>query len=87
MCDWVPVVLGLYKCHRLNPGKSIASANTPEVALFTWATKQSGGTSFSSYSAEIYLGWLVLLVGEEVLIAGLCERKILFWFKIYDYLR
>jgi len=31
-------------------------------------------------------GWLVvsLLVREEVLLADLCERKILFWLKIYD---
>jgi len=28
-----------------------------------------------------------LLVREEVLLAGLCERKILFWLKIYDRLR
>jgi len=29
----------------------------------------------------------LLLVREEVLLAGLCERKILFWLKIYDRLR
>jgi len=28
-----------------------------------------------------------LLVREEVLLVGLCERKILFWLKIYDHLR
>ena len=31
------------------------------------------------------VGWFVsLLVREEVLLAGLCERKILFRLKIYD---
>ena len=34
------------------------------------------------------VGWFVsLLVHEEVLLAGLCERKILFRLKIYDQLR
>ena len=34
------------------------------------------------------VGWFVLLlVREEVLLAGLCERKILFRLKIYDHLR
>ena len=34
------------------------------------------------------VGWFVLLlVREEVLLAGLCERKILFRLKIYDRLR
>ena len=34
------------------------------------------------------VGWFVsLLVREEVLLAGLCERKILFQLKIYDRLR
>ena len=34
------------------------------------------------------VGWFVsLLVCEEVLLAGLCERKILFRLKIYDRLR
>ena len=34
------------------------------------------------------VGWFVsLLVHEEVLLADLCERKILFWLEIYDRLR
>ena len=34
------------------------------------------------------VGWFVsLLVREEVLLAGLCERKILFRLKIYDRLQ
>ena len=34
------------------------------------------------------VGWFVsLLVCEEILLAGLCERKILFRLKIYDRLR
>ena len=34
------------------------------------------------------VGWFVsLLVREEVLLAGLCERKILFRLEIYDRLR
>ena len=34
------------------------------------------------------VGWFVsLLVREEVLLTGLCERKILFRLKIYDHLR
>jgi len=34
------------------------------------------------------VGWFIsLLVRKEVLLAGLCERKILFWLKIYDRLR
>jgi len=34
------------------------------------------------------VGWFVsLLVREEVLLVGLCERKILFRLKIYDRLR
>ena len=34
-------------------------------------------------------GWLVRFVAvrEEVLLAGLCERKILFRLEIYDHLR
>jgi len=39
-------------------------------------------------SAACSVGWFVsLLVREEVLLAGLCERKILFQLKIYDRLR
>ena len=38
--------------------------------------------------AACSVGWFVsLLVREEVLLAGLCERKILFRLKIYDRLR
>jgi len=34
------------------------------------------------------VGWFIsLLVREEVLLAGLCERKILFRLEIYDRLR
>ena len=34
------------------------------------------------------VGWFVsLLVRKEVLLASLCERKILFWLEIYDRLR
>ena len=34
------------------------------------------------------VGWFVsLLVRKEVLLAGLCERKILFWLEIYDRIR
>jgi len=34
------------------------------------------------------VGWFVsLLICKEVLLAGLCERKILFWLEIYDRLR
>jgi len=45
-----------------------------------------------SNNARIFLacsvGWFVsLLVREEVLLAGLCERNILFWLEIYDRLR
>ena len=37
---------------------------------------------------QIVSSWFVsLLVREEVLLAGLCERKILFRLKIYDRLR
>ena len=36
------------------------------------------------YTADSLFGWLVR---EEVLLAGLCERKILFRLKIYDRLR
>ena len=43
---------------------------------------------FSWSSSACSVGWFVsLLVCEEVLLAGLCERKILFWLKIYDRLR
>jgi len=36
-------------------------------------------------SAACVVGWFVsLLVHEEVLLAGLCEKKILFRLKIYD---
>jgi len=39
-------------------------------------------------TAACSVGWFVsLLVRKEVLLAGLCERKILFWLKIYDRLR
>ena len=38
--------------------------------------------------ATCSVGWFIsLLVREEVLLAGLCERKILFLLKIYDSLR
>ena len=38
--------------------------------------------------AACSVGWFVsLLVREEVLLGGLCERKILFRLKIYDRLR
>ena len=38
--------------------------------------------------AACSVGWFVsLLIREEVLLAGLCERKILFRLKIYDRLR
>ena len=38
--------------------------------------------------AACSVGWFIsLLVREEVLLAGLCERKILFRLKIYDRLR
>ena len=38
--------------------------------------------------AACSVGWFVsLLVHEEVLLAGLCERKILFRLEIYDRLR
>ena len=40
------------------------------------------------YQSACSVGWFVsLLVREEVLLADLCERKILFWLKIYDRLR
>ena len=43
---------------------------------------------FSWFPAACSVGWFVsLLVREEVLLAGLCERKILFWLEIYDRLR
>ena len=39
-------------------------------------------------SSACSVGWFVsLLVREEVLLAGLCERKILFRLEIYDRLR
>ena len=39
-------------------------------------------------SAACSVGWFVsLLVREEVLLTGLCEKKILFRLKIYDRLR
>jgi len=49
------------------------------VVLVRWETNP-----FASCS----VGWFVsLLVREEVLLTGLCERKILFRLKIYDRLR
>ena len=49
------------------------------------------GTASDSLGVSVLLlaacsvGWFVLLlVREEVLLVGLCERKILFWLKIYD---
>ena len=38
--------------------------------------------------AACLFGWFVsLLVRKEVLLAGLCEKKILFQLEIYDHLR
>ena len=40
------------------------------------------------YTSACSVGWFKsLLVREEILLAGLCERKILFRLKIYDRLR
>jgi len=51
---------------------------------FTWCLN---GVN-SHILAACSVGWFVsLLVREEVLLAGLCERKILFRLKIYDRLR
>jgi len=44
------------------------------------------GSTWESTACSV--DWFVtLLVREEVLLAGLCERKILFRLKIYDRLR
>jgi len=41
-----------------------------------------------SHLAACSVGWYVLLlIREEVLLTGLCKRKILFQLEIYDYLR
>ena len=49
-----------------------------------WALERSAGKQTSACS----VGWFVsLLVRLEVLLAGLCERKILFRLEIYDRLR
>ena len=50
---------------------------------------ESAGRAFYVCQLTAYsVGWFVsLLVREEVLLAGLCERKILFQLKIYDRLR
>ena len=43
---------------------------------------------FAAWHTACSVGWFVsLLVREEVLLTGLCEKKILFRLKIYDRLR
>jgi len=56
----------------------------PRLSIFR--AKPSRGTP-KCLSKGCSVGWFVsLLVREEVLLAGLCERKILFRLKIYDHL-
>ena len=44
-----------------------------------------GNPTQIAQSLACSIGWFVsLLVREEVLLASLCKRKILFWLKIYD---
>ena len=48
------------------------------------ATRASAPVDCTRLGIQSLFGWLV---HEEVLLAGLCERKILFWMEIYDHLR
>ena len=54
----------------------------------TWRRSNSWLNPSTSHTNSCSVGWFVLLlVHEEILLAGLCERKILFRLKIYDRLR
>ena len=69
-----------------------SSSNSDRVSLH--ADPAFPGTASDSLGVSVLLlaacsvGWFVLLlVHEEVLLASLCERKILFRLEIYDRLR
>ena len=58
------------------------------MRLHTTRTRSSMDNFYSRRPSACSFGWFVsLLVREEVLLADLCERKILFWLEIYDRLR
>ena len=55
----------------------------PKVYLYNWFIEDQ-----KELLTACSVGWFVsLLIREEILLADLCERKILFRLKIYDRLR
>ena len=69
-------------CHeRFKEFKNCQSAAMKKKSMFK-------AKSVPCMPSACSVGWFVsLLICEEVLLAGLCERKILFRLKIYDRLR
>jgi len=58
------------------------------ITLDVFGFADGGGVIYVGTDSACSVGWFVsLLVREEVLLASLCERKILFGRKIYDRLR